>query len=65
MQKKIIPTILDQQQGVVMTDTGLFIPGKFLRKMGEHISVAFSDRLIVISTKSPYGRSIRKKAVRK
>ena len=49
MLKKKTPTIIDRKQGFVMTNEGLLIPGKFLRRMGEKISVAFSERMIVIS----------------
>ncbi len=42
MPKKTSPTSVDQNQGFVMTEEGLLIPGKFLRKMGEKISVASS-----------------------
>jgi hypothetical protein len=56
MPKKISPTIIDQNQGFVMTDKGLLIPGKFLRKMGGKISVAFSPQLIVISSPHPSRR---------
>lgn len=34
-----------------MTDEGLLIPGRLLRKMGEEIAVSFSPRLIVISSR--------------
>ena len=34
-----------------MTDEGLLIPGRLLRKMGEKIAVTFSPRLIVISSR--------------
>jgi hypothetical protein len=57
MPKKLSPIVIDQQQGFVMTDKGLLIPGKFLRKMGEKISVAFSSQLIVISPPHPSRRS--------
>jgi hypothetical protein len=56
MPKKTFSAIIDQNQGFVMTDKGLLIPGKFLRKMGEKISVAFSPRLIVISSLHPSHR---------
>lgn len=49
MLKKKALTIVDRNQGFIMTNEGLLIPGKFLRKMGEKISVVFSERLIVIS----------------
>ncbi|MGH7960340.1 MAG: hypothetical protein ACRERD_00755 [Candidatus Binatia bacterium] len=64
MSKKIPVTIVDQQQGLVMTNEGLLIPGKFLRKMGTAVSVAFSPRLIVISAprSSP---PVRRQGVRK
>jgi hypothetical protein len=32
-----------------MTDEGLLIPGRLLRKMGEEIAVSISSQLIVIS----------------
>jgi len=64
MPKKTSPTIVDQNQGFVMTEEGLLIPGKFLRKMGEKISVAFSSRLIVISSPHP-SRRPRKSEPRK
>jgi hypothetical protein len=57
MSKKKLLTIVDQDQGFVITDEGLLIPGKFLRKMGEEISVAFSPRLIVISSRIPSRRA--------
>lgn len=64
MPKNTPPTIIDQNQGFVMTDKGLLIPGKFLRKMGEKISVAFSPHLIVIS--SPHlARRFRKSGPQK
>jgi hypothetical protein len=49
MLKKKPSTIIDRKQGFVMTNEGLLIPGKFLRRMGEKISVAFSEHMIVIS----------------
>jgi hypothetical protein len=49
MPKKHSPLVVDHSQGFIMTDEGLLIPGKFLRKMGKMISVTFSPRLIVIS----------------
>ena len=49
MAKKKRLTVVDQSQGFVMTEDGLMIPGKFLRQMGEKVSIAFSPRLIVIS----------------
>jgi hypothetical protein len=52
MSEKRSPHVVDQSQGFVMTDEGLLIPGKFLRKMGRTISVAFSPRLIMISSDS-------------
>lgn len=33
-----------------MTDEGLLIPGRLLRKMGKKIAVTFSPQLIVISS---------------
>ena len=52
MAKKKSLTVIAQNQGLIMTDEGLLIPGRLLRKMGEKIAVTFSPRLIVISSRS-------------
>lgn len=64
MSKKSPPTIIDEQQGLVMTNQGLLIPGKFLRKMGTAVSVTFSPRLIVIAAARP-SRPARRQTTQK
>lgn len=49
MAKKKSLTVIKQNHGVVMTDEGILIPGRLLRKMGEEIAVSLSSQLIVIS----------------
>ncbi len=64
MPKKNSLGVVDQSQGLIMTEEGLLIPGKFLRNMGEKIAVVFSPRLIVISPASSSHRT-RKRESRK
>jgi hypothetical protein len=52
MPKKKSPIMRKHSHGVVMTDEGLLIPGRLLRKMGEEIVVSFSSQLIVISSRT-------------
>jgi len=56
MPKNKSLTVIARNHGLVMTDEGLLIPGRLLRKMGEEIAVSFSPRLIVISSRPSSAR---------
>jgi len=56
MYKNKSLTVIDRNHGPVMTDEGLLIPGRLLRKMGEEIAVSFSPQLIVISSRPSSAR---------